>query len=61
MDKCDKSWWNLAYWEMDSLLYCCSGTFAKLQSDRSPGGSICKGGLPVQLSVHFNIFQMTNS
>ncbi len=30
------------------------------QSAISPGGSICKKGLPAKLSVHFNHFRMTN-
>ncbi len=38
-----------------------NNAFATFQSVRSPDGSICKRGLPVQFSVHFNHFQMTNS
>ncbi len=35
--------------------------YVTFQCARSPGGSKCKRGLPVQFSVHFNHFQMTNS
>ncbi len=36
-------------------------SFTTFQSARSPSGSRCKGGFPVQFSIHFNHFQMTRS
>ncbi len=46
----------------DNLRWCSIPlTFDTFRSARSPGGSICKRGLPVQFSVHFNHFQTTNS
>ncbi len=35
--------------------------FATFQSARSPDGSRSKWGLCIQISVHFNHFQMANS
>ncbi len=43
------------------FIYPLSSVFATFQSARSRDGNRCKRRLPVQFSVHFNHFQMTNS